>query len=68
MGWEYSKYCCPIYEGDIDFQKVVAILRRAGYRGDLCVENESLGKFPEDERAGIVKKEIALLERLVKIS
>jgi len=63
-GWEYGRYCSPIYEGDIDFQKVVAILRRAGYNGDLCVEDESLGKFPEDERADIVKKEIALLKTL----
>ena len=64
MGWEYGRYCCPIYEGDIDFQKVVAILRRAGYNGDLCVEDESLGKFPEAERADVVKKEIALLKTL----
>jgi len=64
MGWEYGKYCCPIYEGDIDFQKVIAILRRAGYHGDLCIEDESLGKFPENERAEIVKKEAALLRKL----
>ncbi len=64
MGWEYGKYCCPIYEGDIDFQKVIAILDRAGYNGDLCVEDESLGKFPEGERAEVVKKEVALLRKL----
>jgi sugar phosphate isomerase/epimerase len=64
MGWEYGKYCCPIHEGDIDFQKVAAILRRAGYRGDLCLEDESLSKFPEGERADVVKKEIALLKTL----
>jgi sugar phosphate isomerase/epimerase len=63
-GWEYGKYCCPIYEGDIDFQKVVGILRRAGYQGDLCIEDESLSKFPEDERADVVKKEVALLRSL----
>ncbi len=61
MGWEYEKYNCPINEGDIDFKRVVAILREAGYRGDLCVEDESLGKFPENERAAILKKEISLL-------
>jgi sugar phosphate isomerase/epimerase len=63
-GWEYGKYCSPIYEGDIDFRRVAAILRRAGYKGDLCLEDESLGKFPEDERTGVVKKEIALLKSL----
>ena len=64
MGWEYGKYCCPIHEGDIDFQRVAAILRRADYRGDLCIEDESLGKYPEAERADIVKKEVALLRSL----
>ena len=64
MGWEYGQYCSPIYEGDIDFTKVTAILRRVGYDGDLCLEDESLGKFPENERADIVKKEIAMLRTL----
>lgn len=64
MGWEYGQYCCPIYEGDIDFRKVAAILRRAGYGGDLCLEDESLEKFPENERADVIKKEIALLRNL----
>lgn len=67
MGWEYGQYCCPIYEGDIDFRKVAAILRRANYRGDLCLEDESLGKFPEAERADVVKKEIALLRDLREV-
>ncbi len=64
MGWEYAKYNCPIYEGDIDFKRLVGILRQANYRGDLCVEDESLGKFPEAERAGVLRKEIALLRSL----
>lgn len=64
MGWQYDRYCCPIYEGDIDFGKVVAILRKAGYGGDLCLENESLRKYPDRQHADILKKEIALLKRL----
>ena len=65
MGWEYGKYCCPIHQGDIDFNKVAAILRAANYTGDLCIENESLGKFPEAQRGEILKKEAALLRSLV---
>lgn len=64
MGWEYGKHCCPIFEGDIDFKRVVEILRKAGYQGDLCVEDESLGKFPEAERGAILKKELAMLKGL----
>jgi len=65
MGWEYGKYTCPIYEGDIDFRRVVKILRSAGYSNDLCVEDESLGRFPEKERRSILAKEIAYLKDLL---
>jgi len=64
IGWEYGKYNCPIYEGDIDFKRVVQILRKAGYRGDLCVEDESLGKYPANEQAGILRREIVMLKGL----
>jgi sugar phosphate isomerase/epimerase len=68
MGWEYSQYACPIYEGDIDFHKVAAILRKADYRGDLCLENESLGRYPEDRQAEVLRQEIALLKKLSRES
>jgi len=64
IGWEYDKRCCPIYEGDLDFKRITAILRKAGYTGDLCVEDESLGRFPETERAAILQKEIAFLRKV----
>ena len=64
IGWEYGKYNCPIYEGDLDFKRIVEILRKANYRGDLCVEDESLGKYPKNEQADILRKEIALLKGL----
>lgn len=61
MGWEYAKHAAPIYEGDIDYQRVAGILRKTGYTGDLCLENECLRKFPKPEQPGVLKKEIALL-------
>jgi sugar phosphate isomerase/epimerase len=64
IGWEYGKYNCPIYDGDLDFRRIVQILRQANYRGDLCIEDESLGKFPEPERADVMRKEIAMLKKL----
>lgn len=64
MGWEYEKHAAPLYEGDIDYRRVTAILRQAGYPGDLCLENECLGRFPAAERAAVLKKEIALLKSL----
>jgi sugar phosphate isomerase/epimerase len=64
IGWEYAKYEAPIDQGDIDFTRVVKILRAAGYSGDLCVENEALRRLPEGERSGVLAREIAYLKRL----
>ena len=64
MGWEYARYEAPVEQGDIDFGRVVKILRAAGYSGDLCVENESLHKLPEGERSAVLAGEIAYLKRL----
>jgi sugar phosphate isomerase/epimerase len=64
MGWEYAKYAAPIYEGDIDYKRVVAILRKANYQGDLCLENECLKHFPPAEQPGVLRKEIAMLQSL----
>ena len=64
MGWEYGKYCCPVYEGDVDFKRVAAILRKAAYKGDLCVENESLGRFPKEQRGEILKREVRTLREI----
>jgi sugar phosphate isomerase/epimerase len=64
MGWEYGKYTCPVNEGDIDFKRVAAILRKHNYTGDLCIENESLRQIPEAERRGVLKAEAAFLRRI----
>jgi sugar phosphate isomerase/epimerase len=64
MGWEYEKYNCPIDEGDIDFRRVVKILRAAGYSNDLCIEDESLGKLPKEQRGKSLARQIAFLKGL----
>ncbi|MEW6237231.1 MAG: sugar phosphate isomerase/epimerase family protein [Candidatus Omnitrophota bacterium] len=66
-GWEYEKYNCPIFQGDIDFSKVVSILRSADYQGDFCIEDESLERFPASEREGILKKEIDWMIQLSQV-
>lgn len=66
VGWEYGKYCCPVYEGDIDFKKLVEVFRKAGYTGDLCIENESLGRFPKEQRKDILTREAAFLRKIAR--
>jgi len=65
MGYKYGEYVAPIYEGDIEHGKVVAILRAAGYEGDLTVEDESLGKFPADRQAEVLRKDVEHLQSLI---
>jgi sugar phosphate isomerase/epimerase len=65
IGYEYGKYVCPIPDGDIDHQVVVNILKEAGYAGDLCIEDESLGKFAPEERRKVLRGDAEYLKSLV---
>lgn len=65
IGYEYGKFVCPIPDGDIDHAVVVDILRQGGYDGDLCIEDESLGKFAVEERRQILKRDAEHLKALV---
>lgn len=65
MGWQYDTYNCPLYEGDIDFSRVLKILRAAGYANDLCIEDESLGKYPAGEQSAILAREVKHLQALL---
>jgi len=64
MGWKYAEYACPIDKGDIDYARVAAILHKAGYRHDLCVENEFLGKLSTAEATKTLAREVQLLKRV----
>lgn len=63
VGWEYAKYDCPIAEGDLDMNRIVGILKKAGYDRDLCIEDESLGKYDEAARKEHIKGAIAVLRK-----
>jgi sugar phosphate isomerase/epimerase len=64
-GWEYMTYVSPLDEGDIQHARVVAMLRDAGYDGALCIEDESIGKFPRDERPAVLERDVAHVKELI---
>ena len=65
-GWEYGTYVCPVYEGDINHKKVVKILADAGYKEDVCLEDEALGHFqPGEERISVLKKDVDHLKECI---
>ncbi len=61
IGYQYGRYAAPLDEGNIDVHRVVGILRAAGYTRDLCVENESLGRFAPEERMEILRRDVRTL-------
>lgn len=65
-GWEYEKYVSPIEDGDIDHAKVVKLLAAAGYTGDICLEDESLGHYaPGEERVAVLERDVAHIKAII---
>ena len=65
MGYGYEKYVAPIYEGDIDHRRLVEALKKVGYTKDICIEDESLGKFPMEKWPEILRKDVEYLEGML---
>lgn len=54
VGWEYGAYASPLREGDIDLRRIARAFKAAGYTGDMCIENEALGRFDEARRRAVL--------------
>jgi sugar phosphate isomerase/epimerase len=65
MGFEYGKYCSPLDEGNLDLPRIVGLLKAGGYRRGLCIENESLGKYPADQRMNILRRDVAAVREAI---
>lgn len=66
MGYEYGKYVAPLDEGDIDHRRVARILKQAGYEGDLCIEDESLGHYTEAEQREVLRRDVEHFREVLK--
>ena len=66
-GFEYEKYVVPIEDGDLDHFKVVKILDEAGYKEDICLEDESIGHFKSDsERIAVLERDVRHLKEAIR--
>ncbi len=66
-GWKYSEYACPLDEGDIDMAKVIGMLKAAGYKGDICIEDESVAKLKtQAEKAAQCKRNVDHLKKALE--
>lgn len=66
VGWEYGTYASPLRDGDIDIRWVVQTLKAAGYKGDLCIENESLGRFDAEKQKAILHDDATFLKEILR--
>jgi len=63
-GWEYGKYAAPVRDGDVDFRRVISSLSKAGYRGDLTLEDDSLRKFDAAGQKKILREDVQFLREI----
>jgi sugar phosphate isomerase/epimerase len=59
--WEYGRHVAPIPEGDLDYRRLIGLLRAAGYSGALSLEDESLATFPPAERPELLRRAVEYL-------
>jgi len=62
---DWPKEARPIYEGDIEYEKVLATLKRAGYDGDVTLEDESLSNYPTEKAIEVLNKDAKYLNDLL---
>jgi sugar phosphate isomerase/epimerase len=64
-GWEYSKYAEPVKTGDLDFRRIIGFYYQAGYRGDVTLEDDSLGKFKMPELREVHQQDVQHLRQII---
>jgi len=60
-GFKYAEFAAPLSRGDLDLARLITILGRAGYAGDLCIENEMLGRFARADQLQVLAEDAAHL-------
>jgi len=63
--WAYGGGDDPPYEGDVDLERVLRALRRAGYDHDANIEDESLGHFAGEERKQVLKRDVSFVKEII---
>jgi len=63
-GWEYGKYATSIREGDIDFRRILQTYAKAGYRGVVTIEDDSLGHHDEAGKKKVLMDDVKFLREI----
>ena len=64
-GFRYNECVAPLGRGDLDMARVLAILKKSGYAGDVCIEDESLGHFASGEQLQVLQEDAECLRAAI---
>ena len=64
-GWRYVEFAEPIPTGDIDFARIIEILARAGFDGDVIIEDDSLPKFDAAGKTRTIREGASFLREII---
>jgi len=65
-GWKYREYAEPVRTGDVDFRRIIGIYAAAGFKGDLTIEDDCLGKFDAEGKRKVLIDDVKLLREIIK--
>lgn len=66
LGYEYGTYVSPLRDGDIDIPRVVQTLKNAGYKGDLCIEDESVIRWDVEKCKEVLVDDAVYMREILK--
>ncbi len=64
-GWMYGEHSVAVPDGDLDFKKIMNILKKAGFHGYVSIEDDSLGHYKTEERLDVLKKDVHYLRSII---
>jgi len=64
-GWGYGEYATSIREGDIDFRRILDMYARAGWRGVVTIEDDSLGKHDAAGKKAVLVDDVKFLREII---
>jgi sugar phosphate isomerase/epimerase len=64
-GWEYGKYANSVREGDIDFRRILDSYAKAGWRGLVTIEDDSLGHHDAAGKKKVLIDDVKYLREII---
>lgn len=64
-GWGYGEYATSVREGDIDFARILDMYAKAGWRGFVTIEDDSLGKHDAAGQKKVLIDDVKYLRSII---